>query len=293
VGGVAEDVILNIENVTGGTAADTLTGDSLANVLSGGGGNDILKGGLGADTLDGGANVDTADYSDKTTTVKTTLNGAGGVWVFEGGVAQDVILNVENVTGGTAADTLTGDSLANVLSGNAGNDILNGGLGNDALSGGAGNDTLVGDAGTDIAVYSGASSNYRTTQNADGSWTITDLRAGAPEGTDRLVGIETLKFLGGSASASAAAIPYEGAEHMHPPDNMPLPQAHSDRFQYGDFLQTKLSALSTKSGLAADDLIDFLESSAWASVSHTEGGQHEHDLQFRHASQHHFDDWMH
>ena len=65
VGGVAEDTIKNIENVYGGSGADTLTGDGLANVLYGGSGNDLLKGGAGADTLNGGGDIDTADYATR------------------------------------------------------------------------------------------------------------------------------------------------------------------------------------------------------------------------------------
>ena len=132
VGGVAEDTLLNIENVTGGAGADALTGDALANVLLGGGGNDTLRGGLGRDRLDGGAGIDRADYGDKTASVSVTLNGATAVSVLVGGVAEDTLLNIENVTGGAGADALTGDALANVF---------RGGLGRDRLDGGAGIDT--------------------------------------------------------------------------------------------------------------------------------------------------------
>ncbi|MBY6240530.1 calcium-binding protein [Methylosinus sp. Sm6] len=131
VGGVAEDTIRNIENVIGGSGADTLTGDSLANALTGGGGDDRLKGGRGKDRLDGGAGVDTADYRDKTTSVVVTLNGASDAKVRVGGVAEDTIRNIENVIGGSGADTLTGDSLANALTGGGGNDTLTGGAGAD------------------------------------------------------------------------------------------------------------------------------------------------------------------
>ena len=55
VGGVAEDTIRNIENVTGGSGNDTLTGDALANNFIGGAGTDLLKGAGGNDVLDGGA----------------------------------------------------------------------------------------------------------------------------------------------------------------------------------------------------------------------------------------------
>ena len=120
VGGVAEDTIRNIENVYGGTAGDILTGDGFGNFLFGDAGNDLLKGGGGADTLDGSTGVDRADYADKANSVVVTLNGATNATVTVGGVAEDTIRNIENVTGGSAGDTLTGDGLANLLSGGAG-----------------------------------------------------------------------------------------------------------------------------------------------------------------------------
>jgi len=141
VNGVVEDTIRNIENVTGGSGTDTLTGDALANMLAGGADNDVLKGGLGADVLDGGAGVDMADYSDKTASVSVTLNGAANAVVKVDGVAEDVLRNIERVTGGSGADTLTGDSLANLLVGGDGDDLLKGGAGRDVLDGGAGMDT--------------------------------------------------------------------------------------------------------------------------------------------------------
>ncbi|MBB4000311.1 Ca2+-binding RTX toxin-like protein [Aureimonas pseudogalii] len=136
---------------------DTLTGTSGADVINGLAGNDALKGLGGVDTIDGGAGTDTADYSDKTTAVVATLNGATNANVTVGGAAEDTIRNIENLTGGSAADTLAGDGLANVLTGNAGNDSLSGGSGNDTLLGGAGADRLDGGAGTDVVSYAGSS----------------------------------------------------------------------------------------------------------------------------------------
>ena len=78
--------------------------------------------------------------------------------------------------------------------GGTGNDIITGNTANNKLTGGAGNDTLDGVSGTDTAVYSGASSSYQVTQNADGSWKVVDLRAGSPDGTDTLKNIDFLQF---------------------------------------------------------------------------------------------------
>ncbi|MDD2727815.1 cadherin domain-containing protein [Malikia sp.] len=144
---IGSDTLSGIENVIAGNYNDTITGNDSANVLSGQNGNDVLKGGFGKDTLDGGAGTDTADYSDKTTAVAVTLNGATAVNVNIGGVVEDSLKNIENLTGGSAADTLNGDGLANTLLGNAGNDILKGGKGADVLTGGTGKDTFVFAAG--------------------------------------------------------------------------------------------------------------------------------------------------
>ena len=139
VGGVAEDTIVNIENLQGGSADDVLTGDGQANELRGLGGNDILRGGAGKDVLDGGAGtMDWADYADKVVAVSVALNGATNAIVTVGGVAEDTIRNIENVQGGSGNDVLFGDGLANELRGLGGNDILRGGAGKDVLDGGAG-----------------------------------------------------------------------------------------------------------------------------------------------------------
>ncbi|MFY9290180.1 MAG: Ig-like domain repeat protein [Methylorubrum rhodinum] len=153
VGGVAEDTLLDVENVIGGAGADVLTGDGLSNVF---------RGGLGRDRLDGGAGVDTADYSDKTASVSVTLNGTTAVSVVVGGVAEDTLRNVENVTGGAGNDTLLGDGLGNVLIGAGGSDILQGGLGRDRLDGGAGLDLAYYDdktAGIAVTLRGGAAAS--------------------------------------------------------------------------------------------------------------------------------------
>ncbi|MCW2286428.1 Ca2+-binding RTX toxin-like protein [Rhodoblastus acidophilus] len=185
VGGVAEDSILNIENIVGGSGADTLTGDAFANTLSGGAGDDILRGGLGVDVLDGGAGSDTADYRDKSASVAVTLIGylsagqpvaSGNVVVTVGGVAEDTLRNIENIFGGAGADALTGDALDN---------LFRGGGGNDALDGGAGSDT---------ADYRDKTAAVSVALN--GATRVGVLVNGVPE--DTIVNIETV--YGGSAA---------------------------------------------------------------------------------------------
>ena len=177
VGGVAEDTIRNIENLTGGAGADILTGDLNDNLLSGGAGDDVLRGGAGSDVLDGGTGVDTADYSDKPTAVVMTLNGATNAPVTVGGVAEDTVRNVENIVAGSGNDTLTGDLNANVLYGGAGNDVLLGGSGNDSLRGGGGDDQLTGGAGDDVMVGSAGADQCDGVSGIDSADSACEVKA--------------------------------------------------------------------------------------------------------------------
>src|SRR5439155_4973420 len=95
-------------NIFGSTGNDILTGGSVNDTLHGDNDNDILVGGLGADTLNGNAGTDTADYSARTNPVTVTLDGAANDG--ESGEGDLVSVDVENVTGGSGADTLTGNS---------------------------------------------------------------------------------------------------------------------------------------------------------------------------------------
>lgn len=133
-GGAGNDLIF------GGVGTDVLNGDKGNDALRGDGSSDTLQGGVGNDTLDGGIGSDTASYSEKTSSVVVLLNGATAASVTVVGLAEDSIVNIENLTGGSASDTLTGDSQANGLIGGAGDDVLTGGTGTDVLTGGAGAD---------------------------------------------------------------------------------------------------------------------------------------------------------
>ncbi|HYC02200.1 MAG TPA: M10 family metallopeptidase, partial [Azospirillaceae bacterium] len=99
---------------------------------------------------------------------------------------------IENAKGGSAADRITGNSAANRLEGNAGDDTLTGGAGADTLLGGAGNDQLEGGDGLDEAVFGQAFAAYQVT-TAAGVTTVLHLNGGT-DGSDRLSGIENLRF---------------------------------------------------------------------------------------------------
>lgn len=193
----------NVENlVATGIAAFVGTGNGLDNSITGSAGNDnlygldgndTLDGGAGADYLDGGAGFDTVTYAHSSAGVMVDLTTGLGT----GGDAQgDVLVSIENLIGSAFADQLNGDNNANVLSGGAGDDMLSGGSGNDLLIGGAGNDAIDGGAGIDTAQFSGARGDYMFSFH-NGVLSVSDMRAGAPDGVDTITGIEYFQFLGG------------------------------------------------------------------------------------------------
>lgn len=186
------DDVLRVDGIEasagGGTGDDTLiaVGDERAR-FSGGDGDDTLIGGDGSDQLDGGAGADTISGGDggdeiiddppagpysadridagpgadwlwgidrvvyeRTTPVAVDLRAGFGGAPGEG----DVLLGVEGVSGGSAADVLLGtDGPDSISGGRGGDDLIDGRGGDDGLAsagrgarvfGGAGDDTLRG-----------------------------------------------------------------------------------------------------------------------------------------------------
>jgi VCBS repeat-containing protein len=117
----------------------------------------------------------------------------------------------------TDIDTGTGnDSVA----GGGGADRVRLGEGDDSFAGRGGNDWADGGAGTDVARFSGNTADYRI-ERIEGGVTVTDLRAGGPDGIDTLLGFERLAFADGSVQLVAPPPP--------PPPPAP-PEAIEDRF---------------------------------------------------------------
>ncbi|RYD67636.1 MAG: hypothetical protein EOP58_02655, partial [Sphingomonadales bacterium] len=94
---------------------------------------------------------------------------------------------------------------ADPIVGTPGPDTLTGTAGDDVLRGLAGNDAIDGLGGSDLAEYSGAQADYRITVSG-GVYTIADLRAGSPDGTDTLRNVEFLRFGSGDPVAIADAV---------------------------------------------------------------------------------------
>ena len=121
---------------------------------------------------------------------------AGTAYTFADNLGIAFSTVIENAIGGPHDDILIGNQVANRLTGGGGNDVL---------AGAAGNDTLDGGSGLDIAVYSGLSTNYIWTQTATG-WTVRDLRADSPDGTDTLINIEVLQFSDRAVTIAPATV---------------------------------------------------------------------------------------
>ena len=162
--GELDNVRDSIETVIGGIGDDLLTGAAGAQTLNGGGGNDTINGDVGSDVIQGGTGTDTVSYAGRTNPVTVTL-GDGLANDGEGGEADDIRPDVENVLGGDDNDNITGNGGRNRLDGGLGGDTLNGADGNDTLVGTVGdaNDTLIGGAGTDVATYAGAAAGIDVT----------------------------------------------------------------------------------------------------------------------------------
>jgi Ca2+-binding RTX toxin-like protein len=171
---LSDQVMGDVEDLIGGDGADTLKGNNSNNVLLGGPGDDLIQGhggddtlggdegadlleggeggdameggpdddylfgGFGNDSYDGGDGLDAADFSDATTPVSVTLNGAADDGrAFEG---DNVASTIEGLFGGIDDDKLNANDSDGFIDGGGGNDLMNGGLGADLLTGGAGND---------------------------------------------------------------------------------------------------------------------------------------------------------
>lgn len=123
--------------------------------------------------LDSSGNANHGTLSGMTTGNQITWNNSGvSNGYASGGGDDDILSNIENLTGSSYDDVLDGDINANTINGGAGNDtirgeggndILNGGEGNDILTGGTGNNTINGGAGSDTVIFAGDWSDYTVT----------------------------------------------------------------------------------------------------------------------------------
>ncbi|CAN1527024.1 RTX calcium-binding nonapeptide repeat [Burkholderiaceae bacterium] len=190
--GSYEDDVISIGDVSIGGAIGGRAGNDL---LIGGSGNNYITGGSGADTIDGGAGSDTANYSYEAydNSGSLSVTGLGVVVNLATGTAtdnwgnQDVLRNIEQVTGSQYADSLVGDANNNNLTGGFGDDTFDGGAGDDWLRGDEGNDLINGGAGNDRAYYGWNGTSGISVSLVNGSGIVT-----GGLGTDTLNSIENI-----------------------------------------------------------------------------------------------------
>ncbi len=117
--------------------------------LVGGAGNDTFQFGPSGTlrgTIDGGAGSNWLDYSLRTVGVSVNL-ATGVATSIDRGAGH-----IQNVIGGSGADSLSGNDMGNILVGGAGNDTLIGGLSRNLLIGGLGSDTILGGSGDELTI---------------------------------------------------------------------------------------------------------------------------------------------
>lgn len=251
----------------GGAAAGALVGTGNADLLSGGSGDDVIFGGAGddvirpnggLDSVHGGEGIDTVvlpytvaeyritDFGGVTAVVfgnqtlictgverlqfdtRTILLAPNGGDYIVGGAADDFLIGLERndeIHGGTGADRLEG---------RAGADRLDGGSGDDTLNGGAGDDTILGGLGWDTLVLQGTKDDYVVLRSGE------DFIVKGLDGSDRLSGVEILRFSDGSVIDLARQFELPPGEPsvedpfvLPPlPDDQPLilPGAEADKF---------------------------------------------------------------
>jgi Ca2+-binding RTX toxin-like protein len=170
------DTLINVEKIK-------LT-DGEYQIVKGGVGNDSFNGSSDTVLIDGGAGIDTVDYSSYTGGVNVNL--ATNTVSYTSSPRTTLLTAIEQVTGSQGNDVIVGDAANNLLSGGAGNDNFTGGAGNDLINGGADYDNVY---------ESGIYFNYKVSLDSNENWQIADQNG--TDGTDTLINVEQINFLGG------------------------------------------------------------------------------------------------
>jgi|GEM_PF-972003 len=250
------------DNITTGSGDDTVSSGDGDDIVSTGAGNDSIDAahGGGDDTYDGGDGIDTIDFDSSTQGVVVDLE-EGTATDAEGAdpyINNDTLSEIENVVGGDGNDEIRGDNGDNVLSGGSDVNRADGVDGDDTLEGRGGDDTLDGgEGGTDTAIFSGNYADYAISE-VGGNLQVADSVA-ERDGTDTLIGIETIEFADGtynvaSGEFTATSIEVSGGDS----DDVIAGGAGDDNIDGGggnDQIQGT-SGDDTLSGGEGDDTID-------------------------------------
>jgi Ca2+-binding RTX toxin-like protein len=200
-GGIGDDVLVGNDNVEPTGFVDPSARISGQNALFGRAGDDTLRGMGSSDLLQGGTGTDTVTYSERSTAVDASIDGAsndGGSEDLDpvSGRQDTVDTDVEKLVGGSAGDLLVGNEEVNILVGNGGDDTLRGKGDDDGLSGGDGKDTLEGGTGIDSVLGEGGDDSVYGGDGNDG------LDGG--DGNDLLNGGFGKDAIGGGAGSDVA-----------------------------------------------------------------------------------------
>lgn len=190
VGGAGSDILI------GGSGNDDLQGGDGNDGLFGQAGNDKLDGGVGTtsagvltdagDYISGGPGIDWATYIAKTDGgVTVTLDGLDNDGKTNANERDNVLPDVEDLTGTRFDDVLYGSNGENYLFGTWGSDALIGLGGNDSLYGEDGYDALSGGLGQD-SLYGGADNDSLYQQFGTSTTADIDLVSDCGSGFDYL-----------------------------------------------------------------------------------------------------------
>lgn len=205
--GAFDDVIVTgagSDFIDGGAGDDRIFGSGGNDRLAGGTGNDAEFGDDGADQfsagtdagddiLFGGAGLDLASYLGAAADMRINLSTGRALSATADDASNtgvDILLDIENVTGGSFNDLIVGNEFANRLLGGDGTDFLYGGRGKDRLDGGEGDDKLFGQIGADT-LSGGAGDDqfvYEATSDSSGKSldTILDFEEAGAIGGDKI-----------------------------------------------------------------------------------------------------------
>jgi Ca2+-binding RTX toxin-like protein len=151
--------VVDTAEISGNEGNDLIRGSSGEDRLDGGPGRDELFGFArddtfmtlnldGPDTMHGGDGIgDLADYSGRTARLRLDLDGRADDG--QAGEGDRLDIDVEDMTGGSAADRITSFSQPTTMSGGPGNDVMRGGASTDELFGNGGRDRLHSGSGSD------------------------------------------------------------------------------------------------------------------------------------------------
>jgi hypothetical protein len=207
-----------------------------------------------ADRMEAGEPVDLTDLGTLNGLLGPILSGSTGSSIDPSIAARlaDAALNIAGaanlaeVTQRQADALLTGNDVGNALVGGGFADRIDGGGGDDTLTGAGGNDTLSGGEKTDTAVYSGNRADYRIERQNDGSFSVTDLRAGSPDGIDNVSTIELFRFADGTRTAAEL----DGAPPPPPPPVNRAPLGVAETYTVDEDVALNIPAAA---GLLAND----------------------------------------